>query len=66
MTNHVHLLMTPEKGDQVARVMQALGRRYVRHVNDRYLRTGMPWKGRYESSLVDCDTPLCAATATSS
>ncbi len=34
MTNHVHLLMTPDRPGAVGRVMQALGRRYVRHVND--------------------------------
>lgn len=40
MTNHVHLLVTPSAGGQIARVMQALGRRYVRYVNGRYHRTG--------------------------
>jgi len=30
MTNHVHLLMTPSCPGQIARIMQALGRRYVR------------------------------------
>jgi putative transposase len=45
MINHVHLLMTPAASGQVARVMQALGRRYVRYVNDRYRRTGTLWGG---------------------
>lgn len=36
MTNHVHLLLTPTRVGQVARIMQALGRRYVRYVNDRH------------------------------
>jgi putative transposase len=58
MTNHVHLLMTPDESGQVARVMQALGRRYVRYINDRYRRTGTLWEGRYKSSLVDRDTYL--------
>lgn len=58
MTNHVHLLVTPETSGQVARLMQALGRRYVRYVNDRYRRTGTLWEGRYKSSLVDRDTYL--------
>lgn len=35
MTNHVHLLVTPTAPGQVGHVMQALGRRYVRYVNDR-------------------------------
>jgi putative transposase len=58
MTNHVHLLMTPTGSGQIARVMQALGRRYVRYINDRYHRTGTLWEGRYKSSLVDRDTYL--------
>jgi REP element-mobilizing transposase RayT len=31
MTNHVHLLCTPHEGDGVSRMMQALGRQYVRY-----------------------------------
>ena len=52
MTNHVHLLMTPNGVGQVARIMQSLGRRYVRYVNDRHHRTGTLWEGRYKSCLV--------------
>jgi REP element-mobilizing transposase RayT len=40
MTNHVHLLLTPTGSRQVAALMQALGRRYVRYINDRHHRTG--------------------------
>ena len=58
MTNHVHLLMTPSAQGQVARVMQSLGRRYVRYVNDRYRRTGTLWEGRYKACLVDSETYL--------
>ncbi|GAB3353489.1 transposase [Lysobacter tyrosinilyticus] len=53
MTNHVHLLMTPMAAGAVARLMQSLGRRYVRYVNDSYHRTGTLWEGRYKSCLVD-------------
>jgi putative transposase len=52
MTNHVHLLVTPTATGQVARMMQALGRRYVRYVNDRHHRTGTLWEGRYKACLV--------------
>ncbi|MEO6924443.1 MAG: transposase [Bryocella sp.] len=58
MTNHVHLLMTPTASGQVSRVMQSLGRRYVRYINDRYRRTGTLWEGRCKSSLVDRETYL--------
>ena len=29
MTNHIHLLATPENGDAISRVFQSVGRRYV-------------------------------------
>lgn len=52
MTNHVHLLVTPNKDGALSDMMQALGRRYVRHFNDRYSRTGTLWEGRFKSSLI--------------
>jgi REP element-mobilizing transposase RayT len=33
MTNHVHLLVTPERAESLPRAMQSLGRRYVRAIN---------------------------------
>lgn len=53
MTNHVHLLVSAEVAGAVSRMMQALGRRYVRAFNARYARTGTLWEGRYKSCLVD-------------
>ena len=53
MTNHVHLLMTPLKKDSASKMMQALGRRYVRYINKVYQRTGTLWEGRFKSALGD-------------
>lgn len=58
MTNHVHLLVSAEVAGAVSRMMQALGRRYVRAFNTRYARTGTLWEGRYKSCLVDSDRYL--------
>ena len=58
MTHHVHLLITPSTAGAIGRVMQSLGRRYVRHVNDRYHRTGTLWEGRYKACLVGDDEHL--------
>ena len=58
MTNHVHLLMVPEEQTSIARVMQSVGRRYVRYVNHVYERTGTLWEGRYKASLVDSERYL--------
>jgi putative transposase len=58
MTNHVHLLVTPETGDGISRMMQSLGRQYVRYFNYTYRRTGTLWEGRYKSCIVDSDEYL--------
>ena len=53
MTNHVHLLVTPKKHDSISKMMQSLGRQYVRYINITYQRTGTLWEGRFKSCLVD-------------
>jgi len=53
MTNHVHLLVTPESGSGVSKMMQTLGRHYVRYFNHSYRRTGTLWEGRFRSCVVD-------------
>jgi putative transposase len=58
MHNHVHLLLTPLADASVARVMKALGARYVHHFNKRHDRTGGLWEGRYRASLVETDRYL--------
>ena len=40
MTNHVHLLLTPNAADDILRLIIALGRRFVRYINKTYRRTG--------------------------
>jgi putative transposase len=60
MTNHVHLLLTPEAGESVSALMKHLGQRYVQHVNRRYRRSGTLWEGRFKSSLVSNDSYLLA------
>jgi REP-associated tyrosine transposase len=55
MTNHVHLLVTPARPFSVSDMMQSLGRRYVRYINQTYERTGTLWEGRYRASLVDSE-----------
>ena len=62
MTNHVHLLLTPEDASGPARVMQAIGRQYVRYVNRRYGRSGTLWEGRFRSSVVGSERYLFACS----
>ena len=58
MTNHVHLLLSPETADGISRVMQSLGRRYVQYVNFEYKRSGTLWEGRHKASLVNAEDYL--------
>jgi len=55
MTNHVHLLMTPKRSEDISRIIISLGRRYVQYINKTYRRTGTLWDSRYKSSLVQED-----------
>jgi len=58
MTNHVHLLVTSEQPDGIAKLMQSIGRRYVQYINHSYHRTGSLWEGRFKSSLVQVEEYL--------
>jgi putative transposase len=58
MTNHVHLPITPQSKTGVSKMMQSIGRYYVRYVNNTYKRTGTLWEGRYKSTLVDSERYL--------
>lgn len=51
MTNHVHLLLTPERRESASLLMKHLGQCYVQYVNRTYGRTGTLWEGRFRSCL---------------
>lgn len=63
MDNHFHLLVTPASSEALPSLMQAVGRRYVRYFNDRTLRTGTLWEGRYRSTLVQSEAYLLTCMA---
>lgn len=58
MTNHVHLLVTPQREDGIGKMMQMLGRYYVQYFNYCYQRTGTLWEGRYKATLIDSEAYL--------
>ncbi|MEJ5991463.1 transposase [Ramlibacter sp. PS3R-8] len=60
MSNHFHLLATPDTVEGIPQMMQAVGRRYVRHYNLRHVRTGTLWEGRYKSTLIQAERHLLA------
>jgi putative transposase len=60
MSNHFHLLATPETAAGIPQMMQAIGRRYVRNYNLRHARSGTLWEGRYRSTLIQAERYLLA------
>jgi putative transposase len=58
MTNHVHLLLTPQEEHAMGKAMQMLGRYYVQYYNYCYQRTGTLWEGRYKATLIDSESYL--------
>lgn len=58
MTNHVHLLLTPQVNNGVSMLMQSVGRRYVQYFNRRYKRSGTLWEGRFKSCVVQAQNYL--------
>jgi len=60
MSNHFHLLATPDTAEGLPQMMQAVGRRYVRYFNDTQKRSGTLWEGRYKSTLIQTDRYLLA------
>lgn len=51
MTNHVHLLITPQYDNSAGLMMKHLGQRYVQYINRTYRRSGTLWQGRYRSCI---------------
>ena len=60
MTNHVHLLVSADRGGAPGALMKALGQRYVQYFNRTYRRTGTLWEGRYRSCLTQAEDYLLA------
>jgi len=60
MGNHFHLLVTPADSEALPRMMQAVGRSYVRYFNQRHGRSGTLWEGRYRSTLIQSERYLLA------
>jgi len=62
MTNHVHLLVSPESRASISRTMQYVGRRYVPYVNRAYGRSGTLWEGRFKGAPIDGEAYLLACS----
>lgn len=60
MADHVHLLITPHAEDSLARILQQVGRSFVRYLNSAYHRSGSLWDGRYKAAIIDSEHYLLA------
>ena len=58
MTNHVHLLVTPQEKESISQLAQYIGRQYVPYINFIYGRSGTLWEGRHKGSLVQSEAYL--------
>jgi putative transposase len=52
MTNHVHLVVLPEREDSLAVLMRRVHGRYAQYYNARHGRTGHLWQNRFFSVSV--------------
>jgi putative transposase len=60
MTNHVHILLTPNAEHATSQLMKRLGQCYVHYVNQHHGRVGTLWQGRFHSTLIERDDQLFA------
>ena len=58
MPNHFHLIVEPNKAEDLSKFMQWLLTSYVRFYNKMYKTSGHLWQGRYKSFIVQKDNYL--------
>lgn len=58
MSNHFHLLLSPEKADDLSKFMQWFMTSHVRRYHRHYRSSGHVWQGRYKSFIVENDLHL--------
>ena len=60
MTDHGHLLVTPERRDSAGLMMKHLGQRCVQYVIRTYRPSGRLWGGRFKSCLAQSEHDVLA------
>jgi putative transposase len=61
MTNHFHLLLQPELGDDLSKWMQWLMTSHVRRYHRHYRSSGHIWQGRFKSFVISENDHLLTA-----
>ncbi len=53
MSNHIHLVVVPEREDSLAAALKPVHARYAQHVNWTQSLSGYLWQGRFRSCTLD-------------
>src|SRR5208337_3659454 len=60
MTNHVHLILEPTYGGNLAEIMKGINLSYAQYYKGKYKHIGHFWQDRYKSIIVSRDDYLLA------
>jgi len=55
MTNHFHLLLSPDPGQSISRILQSLSVAHTWHYHQRQATVGHVWQGRFKSPVIEED-----------
>jgi putative transposase len=58
MTNHFHLLVRPEAGQSISRILQSLTVAHTWRYHKRHHSSGHVWQGRFKSPVIQDDAHL--------
>jgi putative transposase len=58
MTNHYHLVLQPEAGQNISRILQSLTVAHTWHYHRRCRTSGHVWQGRFKSPVIQDDEHL--------
>jgi putative transposase len=58
MTNHFHLLLRPEPGQSISRILQSLTVAHTWRHHKRHRTSGHVWQGRFKSPVIQDDAHL--------
>jgi putative transposase len=60
LSNHFHLVLAPQDGQSISRVLQSLSVAHTWHYHRRQSSSGHVWQGRFKSPLIQQDEHLLA------
>ena len=58
MSNHIHLLVSASETQNLSRLTQHVGRKYVPYFNHKYGGSGTLWEGRYKACSIESERYL--------